>query len=435
MEGLVAWAEVGRVSLGRVFAVFAVTVLWLLTPPAGRGYSVQTHEQIIDLAWRGSIVPLLKRRFPQVTEADLEQAHAYAYGGSAIQDIGYYPFGNEFFSDLTHYVRSGDFVTSLLRNARTPQELAFAVGALSHYLGDTIGHSQAVNPSVGIEFPNLERKYGPVVVYDENPHAHVRTEFAFDINQISKRRFAPSRYLAHVGLKVSGDLLERAVAETYGLTLRDALGRERRVAIRGYRFSVRGFLPRIAYAETVLHRSSFLPDTPGPELDRLMQELAQSEFENGWDQYRKHPGIGTYSLAGLIFILPKVGALSDLAIRGPNTATEALYVASVNQTVDMLRKTTNTMDGKIVSIANRDLDTGAVVRPGGYRLTDRTYARLLGVITRTPAAKVPAGLKRDIESYYADPGAPISTKQHPERWARVQADLEVLGKMETRAEP
>ncbi len=419
----------------RAPAIFAVAVLLLLTPNAGRAYSVQTHEQIIDLAWKGSIVPLLKRRFPMATEADLQAAHAYAYGGSAIQDIGYYPFGNEFFSDLTHYVRSGDFVTSLLRNARTPQELAFAVGALSHYLGDTVGHSQAVNPSVGIEFPKLERKYGPVVVYDDNPHAHVRTEFAFDINQISKRRFAPSAYLEHVGLKVSGDLLERAVAETYGLRLQDALGRERRAAIRGYRFSVRRFLPRIAYAETVLHRSRFPPDTPGPELDRLIHELAQSDFENGWDQYRKHAGIGTYALAGLIFILPKVGVLSDLAIRGPNPATEGLYVASVNRTVDALRKTTQAMDGEIAGIANRDLDTGAEVRPGGYRLTDETYAKLLAVITRNPAAKVPTGLKRDLESYYADSGSPISTKRHPEQWARVQADLLVLGKMEVQVEP
>ncbi len=420
---------------GRVLAVFAVGTMLLLTPHAARAYSVQTHEQIIDLAWKGSIVPLLKRRFPKATEADLQEAHAYAYGGSAIQDIGYYPFGNEFFSDLTHYVRTGDFVTSLLRNAKTPQELAFAVGALSHYLGDTIGHAQAVNPSVAIEFPKLERKYGPVVVYDDNPHAHVRTEFAFDVNQISKRRFAPSSYLERVGLKVSGDLLERAVAETYGLRLQDALGKERRAAIRGYRFSVRRFLPRIAYAETVLHRSRFPPDTPGPELDRLIRELAQSDFENGWDQYRKHAGIGTYALAGFIFILPKVGVLSDLAIRGPNPATEALYVASVNRTVDALRKATEGMDGEIAKVADRDLDTGAEVRPGGYRLTDETYAKLLGVLTRNPAAKVPAGLKRDIERYYADPGAPISTKQHPEQWARVQSDLAVLRKMDVPAEP
>lgn len=174
----------------------------LFCPPANQAYSVQTHEQLIDLAWTPAIVPLLLARFPGLTSAQLQEAHAYAYGGSAIQDLGYYPFGNEFFSDLTHYVRSGDFVRSLLRNAKTADELAFAVGALSHYVGDSTGHSVAVNPSVAIDFPKLRAQYGPVVTYDESPHSHVRTEFAFDINEISKRRFAPSAYLEHVGLSL-----------------------------------------------------------------------------------------------------------------------------------------------------------------------------------------------------------------------------------------
>ena len=89
-------------------------------------YSVQTHQELIDLAWKQSIRPLLLKRFPTLTEAQLQEAHGYAYGGCAIQDFGYYPFGNKFFSDLTHYVRSGDFVVSLLRNANTPDDITAA---------------------------------------------------------------------------------------------------------------------------------------------------------------------------------------------------------------------------------------------------------------------------------------------------------------------
>lgn len=398
-------------------------------PEGGRAYSVATHEQLIDLVWKGSIAPLLKSRYPQATEAELQDAHAYAYGGSAIQDIGYYPFGSQFFSDLTHYVRAGDFVESLLRGARTPQELAFAVGALSHFLGDTIGHAQAVNPSVAIEFPKLERRFGPVVVYEESPHAHVRTEFAFDINQISKGRFAPLAYLDHVGLKIAGDLLDRSVRETYGMSLREVMGKGRGAAVRGYRFSVRRFLPRIAYAEALLHRSGFPRDSPGPALDRMILELRQSEGENGWDPYRSRAGIGTYALAGLIFVLPKVGILSELAIRGPSAATEALYVESVDRTVDALRATTKALSAGAAPLSNRDLDTGAKVRPGGYRLADETYAKLLERITREPGGTVSAGLKDDIDEFYSDPNAPISTKRRPELWARVQAELVVLGRM------
>ncbi len=105
-----------RQSLLKALALLVL----LLTATRGVPYSIQTHEQLIDLAWKQSIRPLLLKRFPTLTEAQVREAHAYAYGGCAIQDFGYYPFGNAFFSDLTHYVRSGDFVLALLRMLRRP---------------------------------------------------------------------------------------------------------------------------------------------------------------------------------------------------------------------------------------------------------------------------------------------------------------------------
>src|ERR1022692_3326005 len=88
------------------FLSCAILLLLLLTSslPAG-GYSVLTHEQLIDLTWADSIQPLLLRRFPMLTPAQLREAHAYAYGGCVIQDLGYYPFGKPIFSNLLHYVR------------------------------------------------------------------------------------------------------------------------------------------------------------------------------------------------------------------------------------------------------------------------------------------------------------------------------------------
>ena len=187
-----------------------VVIVLLFGVFPARSYSLFTHEQLIDLAWNASIRPLLSARFPRATAADLERAHSFAYGGCVIQDLGYYPFGKSFFSDLTHYVRSGDFVDSLLRNASTPEEYAFALGALSHYLGDTIGHHDAINPATGLAFPKLTKSFGPSVTYNENRHAHVRTEFGFDINQLSKHHLAPGAYLRHIGLRVSRPLLEKA---------------------------------------------------------------------------------------------------------------------------------------------------------------------------------------------------------------------------------
>jgi Zinc dependent phospholipase C len=414
--------------LGRL-AKIVLLVLVLVVPPLP-GYSVQSHEELIDLSWKPAILPFLRAHFPHATDAELERAHAFAFGGCAIQDLGYYPFSNEFFSNLAHYVRSADFIRNLFNEAKNPNELAFAIGALSHYVGDTTGHSLAVNPAVADGFPALAKKYGPVVTYDEDPHAHVRTEFAFDINEISKRRMAPSAYLRHVGLRVPADLLARAFFATYGLDFEKVLGK-RRPVVRGYRSAVRSFLPRIAYAETVLHRRSFPADTPSEALRLFQQHIANADFESRWNQYRRaHAGIGTYLLAGTIFVLPKFGPLSLLAIRIPTPQTHELYLSSMNTAADTLQHLLATWNTREPSLPNLDLDTGQKVRPGGYRLTDETYAQLVETITRRPRNKVPAGLKQNIQSYYADASAPISTKKNSQKWAQLQAQLVVLQGMQ-----
>ena len=122
-------------------------------------YSVLTHEQIVDLVWIAQIHPMLVARFPDATDEQIRLAHAYAYGGCLIQDIGYYPFGNKAFSDLVHYVRSGDFVSIMIEESADINEYAFALGALAHYASDIAGHP-AVNISVADTFPKLRRSMG-----------------------------------------------------------------------------------------------------------------------------------------------------------------------------------------------------------------------------------------------------------------------------------
>ena len=229
-------------------ALRLAALLSLVFPGANSGaYSVLSHEELIDLAWNDSIRPALLARFPKATEHQLVVAHSYAYGGCAIQDMGYYPSGKRFFSDLTHYVRSGDFVEWMLQNARTIDEYAFAMGALSHYLGDSIGHSEAINPATAFEFPKLEGKYGGSVTYGQSPHGHIRTEFAFDVEELASLEFAPPAYLRAVGFRVPRKFLERAFVDIYGFDLHWILGRAR-PALRSYRTSVRSFIPAFAEA-------------------------------------------------------------------------------------------------------------------------------------------------------------------------------------------
>ena len=414
-------------------SVLVLCVL-LACQPAG-AYSLLTHEQLIDLTWQSSIVPLLRSRYPGITGEQLEEARSYAYGGCVIQDIGYYPFGDPFASDLTHYVRSGDFIVHLFRDAKDANQLAFAVGALSHYIGDNIGHSMAVNRAVPVEFPKLGAKYGPVVAYAQDKHAHVQTEFAFDINEIAHHRFAPVHYLRHVGLNVPTQQLAAAYYETYGLSEDFSKAKTSRINVRGFRFAVRSFIPRIAYAITLLHRSHMPADPVGPESQKLDSEVAQIAAENDWDKYRKKAGIGTYTLAGFIYIVPKVGPLKLAAIKGPTVATEEEYVRSVNLSTDALSSAIGRLVKPHQTLPNRDLDTGSPVRPGGYRLTDDTYAKLLHRLVEDPHHTIPPGLKADIQNYYADPNAPIRTKKNPTQWAQVQSELQTLQTMPVSNQP
>lgn len=448
--------------------IFLLLFLLVCSQRQGDAYSLLTHEQLIDLAWTNSIVPLLQSHYPNLTPAQLDEARAYAYGGCVIQDIGYYPFGDQSFSDLTHYVRAGDFIVALFRNAQNADELAFAVGALSHYIGDSVGHPVATNRAVPIEFPQLAAKYGTVVSYAQGRRQHVQTEFAFDIDEIAHHRVAPIRFLRHIGLRVATKQLALAYYQTYGLSEDFSVRRGRRFNVRGYRFAARTFIPRIAYAVTLLHRRHEPGDPDTPEYKEMVAEANTVNAENHWDTYRRKAGFETYALAGLIFILPKVGPLKLVSVKGPTTATEADYAHSVEVSITILRRMLNHFtppaDGRRVPdftppaamlpvlatvapnalllsrdprhpLPNRDLDTGRVVQPGGYPLTDSTYAHLVHRLAQNPNEAIPPGIKRDIEAYYADADAPIGTKKDAQRWAQLQTDLATLATMKTSAEP
>jgi hypothetical protein len=425
-------ARVRKLSWWRILAIAAVTAAVCAQPCMA--YSVFTHEELIDLTWQDSIRPLLIARFPGVTEAQLREAHAYAYGGCTMQDMGYYPFENKFFSQLTHYVRPGDFVNNLFREARTVDEYAFAIGALSHYLGDSFGHSLATNPSTGIDFPELADKYGPVVTYEESPHAHVRTEFGFDVGQLSKHTFAPTDYMKFIGFHTPRRLLERAFRVTYGFDVHGLFGRTR-LALHTYRFAVRKFLPTFGGAEMVLHGKQFAPDSMNDkDYQTFVEQLKTADYERNWAYTYKKPGIGLHLVAVIIWIVPKIGPASMLAIKIPDEQTETLYIKSVDQTVtayrELLRKLREN-PGAMLELSNRDLDTGKEVRPGAYALTDKTYAKLVKRLTSDGTVALPAALKQDILDYYSDPNAPIVTKKDHRAWEELTSELEKLRNMKT----
>ena len=387
-------------------------------------YSVLTHEEIVDLMWAEEIRPLLLQRFPGLTHDQIREAHSYAYGGSVIQDLGYYPFGDKDFSNLTHYVRSGDFVSELIVESQDANEYAFALGALSHYIADIDGHP-AVNEAVALRYPKLRAKYGNSVRYAQDTSAHLKTEFGFDTLQVAKNRYAPQQYHDFIGFQVSKPLLERVFPVVYGLELKDVLKNED-LAIGSYRFFISSLIPNMTQVALEVHKKDLIRETPDFDKQKFLYRLSRADYERSWGKTYTRPGIGTRILATLLRLVPKIGPFKGLGFNNPTPKTEDLYIKSINTTTDGYRALLKQVRAGTLALPNCNLDDGARTRAGEYSLADETYASLLSQLADGKFDQASPQLRANILGFYSDPGLPIETKKDPSRWQKVLSDLDQL---------
>src|SRR5262249_10462277 len=386
------------------------------------GYSTLTHEAIIDAAWKGSIGPVLLSRFPNASQEELFQAHAYAYGGALIQDLGYYPFGNRFFSDLTHYVRSGDFVLALIKESTNLNEYAFALGALSHYAADTSGHELATNRAVAILYPRLAKRYGPVVTYQAKPSAHMKVEYGFDVDQVAEGNYAPQAYHDFIGFEVSKPVLERAFLRTYSLDL-SSIFSSVDLAIGSYRHATSTVIPNMTKVAWHLKRDEIQNSHPNETKTQFIYHMSKSEYRKDWGNIYEKPGVGARVKAFFLRIVPKVGPFSGLAFHPPTPAVEQLYMSSVNLTLEHYRTLLHAQQEGKLELANENLDTGTITTAATYRLSDDTYAEL---VEKTSGKSVSEALRRDLLAYYADLEKPFATKRNSKAWRELVNELNTL---------
>lgn len=400
-------------------------VVGLAWPVTVRAYAVLSHEAIIDAAWESHMKPLLLKKYPQAKEEDLSGAQAFAYGGSIIQDMGYYPYGSPFFSDLTHYVRSGDFVQALLRDSQDLTEYAFALGALAHYAADNDGHRIGTNRAVAVLYPGLGKKYGDSVAYEDGKLAHVKTEFGFDVLEIAKERYAPDGYHDFIGFEVARRVLDQAFRETYGLELKTVLVDEDK-ALNSYRRDVSKLIPKATRIAWHLKKDEIKDDIPDATKKRFLYNLSRSNYEREWGKNYKKPSPGEVFLAFLYKLIPKFGPLKILQFRTPTPQTEHMFEASFNATLSRYRKLlTDTGDGTL-QLENDNFDVGESTGPGKYRLNDEAHATLLTKLAETKFVSISAEAKAELLHFYADPDAPYTTKRNAKAWAKVQAQLPQL---------
>ncbi len=410
-------------TIAAILVTLAIALFGVERAPA---YSVLTHEQVVDLLWKDQIQPLLLKRFPQATEQDLREAHAYAYGGSMVQDMGYYPFGNKFFSDLLHYVRSGDFVMTLIEDSTTLNEYAFALGALAHYASDNEGHP-TINHVVALEFPKLRKKYGEQVTYADDPKAHIRTEFGFDMVQVAKNRYTSDRYHDFIGFEVSQQLLDRAFFETYGLKTDDVFNDED-LAIGTFRWSVSRIIPQMTRVALLSRKDQMVREDPNFDRKKFLYYLSRTNYQKEWGKGYRRPGVGARILAFFLKISPKVGPFRAVQFKIPTPQSEALYISSVNHTVEYYQAVLKELGRHELRLENRDCDTGKNTQVGEYSLGDATYARLLNELADQDFKQMPPGVRTNILEFYSHPDAPVSTRKNRKAWQQLQEELEQLRK-------
>jgi hypothetical protein len=386
------------------FILLSAAMLTVFSSGA-RGYAVLTHEAILDTLWVDSIQPVLQSRFPEATKEQLDEAHAYAYGGCVIQDLGYYPFGSHFYSDLVHYVRSADFIQALLDESANLDEYAFALGAVAHYGADVDGHAIAVNRAVPILFPKLQRKFGNEVTYGDNPAAHLKTEFGFDVLQVARGHYAPKAYHDFIGFQVSKDLLDRAFQKTYGLRLKDLFG-TLDLSLATYRFSVSRMIPDVTRLAWSLKSAEIQKDQPTISRKQFLYNLKRSDYDKEWGANHQRPGFGSRLLAGIMRIMPKVGPFKSLEFKVPTPATEKMFEDSFDAAVKRDRQSfAEAKTGKL-EFPNRDLDTGGPVHPGEYALADATYDKLLKKLAAKKFEGVTPALRQNILAFYGRMATP-----------------------------
>ena len=374
-------------------------------------YSVLTHEAIIDSSWPKELRPLLLKRFPNATDDQLREAHAYAYGGAIIQDMGYYPFGSKFFSDLVHYTRSGDFVLALLKDAQESQNLddyAFALGALAHYAADNLGHPVAVNRTVPMVYPKLRAKFGPTMTYEDNPAAHLKTEFGFDVIEVARGQYANEAYHDFIGFKVAKPLLERAFEETYCVPLKD-LFTSLDLALGTYRFSVSQAIPEMTKAAWAAKKKDIRKLRAGMTRRRYVYHISVAAYQKDWDNQYKRPGFGARLLAFLFRLVPKIGPFKAFAFKVPPPAAEKMFLASLDDTVRRYQKLLADASDDRLQLPNENFDTGRLTRIGDYHLADDTYTKLLERFDGH-LNDVSDAMRANILMFYGASGSPASDK-------------------------
>jgi hypothetical protein len=386
-------------------------------------FSLLSHEAIIDKTWESSIKPLLKAKFPTATPEQLDTAHSYLYGGSIMADIGYYPFGSIQFTNLVHYVRTGDFINNALLESENINEYAFSLGLLCHYYADQYGHSLGTNLAVPVLFPKSKKKHGDCVTYEQEKSQHTRTEFGFDVIQTAKGNYESKNKQDFIGFRISEPVLKRAVLKTYGIKL-ESMFKSLPVAVETFRFTVKYLFPEMAKDAWKVRKSVITQINPLAEKAIYTQKTDKKTFRTEFGKPQFKSWIGTL----MIGLVPKVGPLSGLKFKEPNTGVEKIFNNSFQTIVEKYEENVRKLEQNKPHFPNINCDTGKLTEAGEYKMADECHYKWLKRQKRDDYKNTDKHITKALISFYSNPSVLAIYKKKKHKLKTINAAIAQLKK-------
>ena len=408
-------------------ALFIVPIIFLFSSTS-QAYSLLTHEAIVDVSWKSNIEPLLLKKYPQSTPAELIEAHSYAYGGAIMPDIGYSPFGSMIYTDFVHNVRSGDFVVALLEEAENLNEYAFALGSLAHYTADNYGHMLGTNIAVPLVYPKVQAKHGNIVTYADHKVSHSRMELGFDVLQTARGNYASQAYHDFIGFNISRTVVEKAFYKTYGIDVNDVFG-SLSVAISTFRWTIKSLLPHIVRTAWAKKKSDIKKLNPGATARNFSYRMKNKTYYHQYGKDYQKAGFFQTIVARIVPFLPKVGPLAKLKFTTPTPEAEKLFIQSFDSTLVHYGASITQLHTGRLYLPNRTLDTGHKTVYGEYSIADENYGEFLLRLNKSGLEYVSKEIKDNLVLFYDAARPPLNkplNKKDQKKWLDVSAALDLL---------
>lgn len=376
-----------------------ISLVILCTAQHSKAFAILAHEAIIDAEWEKYIKPALLAKYPASTPDELKKAHAYAYGGCLMPDMGYMPFGDPYFTDLLHYVRTGDFVSELINDEKNVNQYAFALGALSHYMADEYGHSIATNKTVPLVYPNLEKEYGPTVTYADDHTSHSRIEFAYDVLQTAQGHYATIAYHDFIGFEIDSTLLATAFLKIYGENL-NVVFPDYSSTVSTFRWGVRDLIPALIRQAWHLKKAEIKKNDHTASHSKFRYHMSRRQFNKEFGSDYIRPTFKARVIAFIIAILPKIGPLKKLKFKDPGPEGEKLFNAGIDSILLHYTVAVEQTSNKKTKLTDIDYDTGKPTALNEYKLTDDTYKKWLESLQKQNFVNADDKLKFNIAHFY-----------------------------------